>query len=130
MAGVEEGMRKAPRQDDRPGAQVHPQSQNEAILCVLRFLRARSWQLVQRLGGAGYPNGPDTWDDLYNGAQTIRQKTGHPCGLGLSQERDTSMAMRTLLWSFGGAVQDDDEEFTAWVIPTMFCQGSARAGDS
>jgi len=56
---------------------------------------------------AGYPNGPDTWDDLYNGAKKIRQKTGHPCGLGLSQELDTSMAARALLWSFGGAVQDE-----------------------
>ncbi len=56
---------------------------------------------------AGYPNGPDTWDDLLKGATKIRQKSGHPCGLGLSQELDTSMAMRALLWSFGGAEQDE-----------------------
>ncbi len=56
---------------------------------------------------AGFPNGPDTWDDLYKGAKKIRQKTGHPCGLGLSQEIDTSMAMRALLWSFGGKEQDE-----------------------
>ncbi len=57
---------------------------------------------------AGYPNGPDTWDDLHNGAKKIRDKTGHPCGLGLSQEVDTSMAMRSLLWSFGGKEQDEN----------------------
>src|SRR5258707_1880326 len=56
---------------------------------------------------AGFPNGPDTYDDLRIGAKKIRDKTGHPCGLGLSQELDTSMAMRALLWSFGGAEQDD-----------------------
>jgi multiple sugar transport system substrate-binding protein len=56
---------------------------------------------------AGYPNGPDTYDDLRAGAKKIRDKTGHPCGLGLSQELDTSMAMRALLWSFGGAEQDE-----------------------
>jgi multiple sugar transport system substrate-binding protein len=55
---------------------------------------------------AGYPNGPDTYDDLRAGAKKIRDKTGHPCGLGLAQELDTSMAMRALLWSFGGAEQD------------------------
>ena len=55
---------------------------------------------------AGYPNGPDTWDDLRTGCKKIRDKSGHPCGLGLSQELDTSMAMRALLWSFGGAEQD------------------------
>ncbi|HTS02109.1 MAG TPA: extracellular solute-binding protein [Thermoanaerobaculia bacterium] len=56
---------------------------------------------------AGFPNGPDTWDDLLKGATKIRQATGHPCGIGLGQELDTSMAMRALLWSFGGAEQDE-----------------------
>src|SRR5712692_1165148 len=56
---------------------------------------------------AGYPNGPDTYDDLLKGATKIREKTGHPCGIGLGQELDTSMAMRAILWSFGGAEQDE-----------------------
>src|SRR5207253_2662926 len=56
---------------------------------------------------AGFPNGPDTCEDLRIGAKKIRDKSGHPCGLGLSQELDTSMAMRALLWSFGGAEQDE-----------------------
>jgi multiple sugar transport system substrate-binding protein len=54
----------------------------------------------------GFPNGPDTYDDLYKGAKAIKDKLGNPCGLGLSQELDTNMAMRALLWSFGGSVQD------------------------
>jgi multiple sugar transport system substrate-binding protein len=61
---------------------------------------------------AGYPDGPDTWDDLRTGAKKIRDRTGHPCGLGLSQERDTSMAMRALLGSFGGAEQDEHGNVT------------------
>jgi len=61
---------------------------------------------------AGYPNGPDTYDDLRAGAKKIRDKTGHPCGLGLSQELDTSMAMRAILWSFGGAEQDIEGRVT------------------
>jgi len=61
---------------------------------------------------AGFPNGPDTYDDLRVGAKKIRDKTGHPCGLGLSQELDTSMAMRALLWSFGGAEQDEGGNVT------------------
>jgi len=56
---------------------------------------------------AGYPKGPDTWDDLRAGAKKIRDKRGNPCGIGLSQELDTSMAMRALLWSFGGKEQDE-----------------------
>jgi multiple sugar transport system substrate-binding protein len=56
---------------------------------------------------AGFPNGPDTWDDLRSGAKKIKDKNGHPCGIGLAQELDTSMAMRALLWSFGGAEQDE-----------------------
>lgn len=56
---------------------------------------------------AGFPNGPDTWEDLRVGAKKIRDKSGIPCGVGFSQELDTSMALRALLWSFGGAEQDD-----------------------
>jgi multiple sugar transport system substrate-binding protein len=54
----------------------------------------------------GYANGPDTWDQLLDGARKIKKKTGNPCVIGLSQELDTNMAMRALLWSFGGSVQD------------------------
>ena len=60
----------------------------------------------------GYPHGPDTYDDLRDGAKKIKDKFGNPCGLGLSQELDTSMAMRALLWSFGGAEQDPDGNVT------------------
>ena len=56
---------------------------------------------------AGFPNGPDTYDDLLKGATKIRATSGHPCGIGLGQELDTSMAMRAILWSFGGAEQDE-----------------------
>jgi multiple sugar transport system substrate-binding protein len=61
---------------------------------------------------AGFPNGPDTWEDLRVGAKKIKDKTGHPCGIGLSQELDTSMAVRALLWSFGGAEQDEAGKVT------------------
>jgi multiple sugar transport system substrate-binding protein len=56
---------------------------------------------------AGFPKGPDTYDDLLKGARKIRDASGHPCGVGLAQELDTSMAMRAILWSFGGAEQDE-----------------------
>jgi multiple sugar transport system substrate-binding protein len=54
----------------------------------------------------GFPNGPSTWEELHKGAAAIRKKLGNPCGIGLSQELDTNMAMRALLWSFGGSEQD------------------------
>src|SRR6266545_188200 len=54
----------------------------------------------------GYPNGPDTWDDLLKAGKKIKDQFGNPVGVGLSQELDTNMAMRALLWSFGGAEQD------------------------
>jgi multiple sugar transport system substrate-binding protein len=56
----------------------------------------------------GFPNGPDTWDDLRKGAKAIKDKLGNPCGVGLSQELDTNMAMRALLWSFGASEQDPE----------------------
>jgi multiple sugar transport system substrate-binding protein len=54
----------------------------------------------------GFPNGPDSWDDLRKGAKAIKDRFGIRCGIGLSQELDTNMAVRALLWSFGGAEQD------------------------
>ena len=54
----------------------------------------------------GYPNGPNTWNDLRQGGKKIKEQLGNPVGVGLSQELDTNMAMRALLWSFGASVQD------------------------
>lgn len=54
----------------------------------------------------GYPKGPDTYNDLLIGGKRIREKFSNPVGIGLSQELDTNMAMRAILWSFGGAEQD------------------------
>ncbi len=56
----------------------------------------------------GYPQGPDTYDDLRAGAKRIRDNFGNPCGIGLSSEQDSNMALRALLWSFGGSVQDEN----------------------
>jgi multiple sugar transport system substrate-binding protein len=56
----------------------------------------------------GYPNGPDTWEHLLDGGRKIKEKFGNPVGIGLSQELDTNMAMRALLWAFGGAEQTPD----------------------
>lgn len=51
---------------------------------------------------------PDTWDDIRVGGKKIKDKTGIPVGIGLSAELDSSMALRSLLYSFGGAEQDAD----------------------
>ena len=56
---------------------------------------------------AGFPNGPQTYDDLLKGGARIKSQSGNPVGLGLSQEVDTNMALRAMLWSFGGAEQDE-----------------------
>jgi len=61
---------------------------------------------------AGYPNGPDTYDDLRTGAKKIRDKFGNPCGIGLSHDNDTSSAVRAILWSFGGSEQDEEGNVT------------------
>ena len=58
-------------------------------------------------GPAGFPNGPASWEDLRVGGAKIRATAGNPVGIGLSQELDSNMALRALLWSFGGAEQDE-----------------------
>jgi len=67
----------------------------------------------------GFPNGPDTWDDLRVGGKKIKDQFGNPVGIGLSQELDTNMAMRALLWSFGGAEQDEKGNVTIYSKETI-----------
>ncbi len=56
----------------------------------------------------GMTKGPDTWDDIRIGGRKIKQQFGNPVGIGLSQELDTSMAMRAIMYSFGSSEQDRD----------------------
>jgi multiple sugar transport system substrate-binding protein len=51
---------------------------------------------------------PDTWDDVRVGGRKIKEKFGNPLGIGLSQEVDTSMAMRAIMYSYGSTVQDEE----------------------
>ena len=68
---------------------------------------------------AGFPNGPDSYADLLTGGKRIREKSGNPVGLGLSQETDTNMALRAMLWSFGGAEQDENGRITLYSKHTI-----------
>ncbi len=58
---------------------------------------------------AGFPDGPETWQDLLEGGNYIRENLGVPMGIGLSPEIDSELAARALIWSFGGSIQDEDE---------------------
>jgi multiple sugar transport system substrate-binding protein len=55
----------------------------------------------------GLPKGPTTWDEVRSGGKKIKQQFGTPVGIGLSQEEDTSMAMRTIMYSWGSHEQDE-----------------------
>jgi ABC-type glycerol-3-phosphate transport system substrate-binding protein len=58
---------------------------------------------------AGLPNGPSSWEELRTGGAEIKAKRRAPVGIGMSQEIDSNMAGRALLWSYGGAIQDEQE---------------------
>lgn len=58
---------------------------------------------------AGYPNGPQTYEDLLVGGRAIYEATGVWVGIGLSPELDSNMAVRAAIWSFGGSIQDENE---------------------
>jgi ABC-type glycerol-3-phosphate transport system substrate-binding protein len=57
----------------------------------------------------GLPDGPTTWDELLAGGTEIKDRLGVQMGIGMSQEIDSNMAGRALIWSFGGSVQDEEE---------------------
>jgi multiple sugar transport system substrate-binding protein len=59
----------------------------------------------------GQPNGPATYEDLVKAAPEIKKKYPQmqiPIGVGLSQDIDSNMAVRNMLWCHGGSIQDKD----------------------
>ena len=58
---------------------------------------------------AGKPNGPETWEDLITYGGKIKKEQGIQLGIGLSQELDSNMAARGLLWSYDSSIQDEKE---------------------
>jgi maltose-binding protein MalE len=76
---------------------------------------------------AGLPDGPSSWEDLREGGTKIKADQGVQLGIGMSQEIDSDMAARGLIWSHGGAVQDEDENVTLnspeTVAATEFMKG-------
>lgn len=57
---------------------------------------------------AGKPNGPESWQDLLTYGSTIRDEQGVPLGIGMSQEIDSNMAHRALLYSYDTSLQDEN----------------------
>ena len=58
---------------------------------------------------AGLPNGPATYDDLLRGGAEIKSTQHVRMGIGMSAEVDSNMAARALIWSYGGSIQDAQE---------------------
>jgi multiple sugar transport system substrate-binding protein len=63
-------------------------------------------------GQVGLPQGPTTWDEVRTAGAQIKKQLGNPVGIGLAQEIDTAMAMRTIMYSWGAHEQDDAGNLT------------------
>ena len=58
--------------------------------------------LFQQVGG-----NVDSWDNIRKFGKMIKDKTGIPVGIGQAAEIDTAMAVRAILYAFGGSEQDE-----------------------
>lgn len=58
---------------------------------------------------AGKPEGPTTWADLVEFGGKILNEQGIQMGIGMSNELDSNMACRALMWSYGASIQDENE---------------------
>jgi multiple sugar transport system substrate-binding protein len=63
-------------------------------------------------GQVGLPNGPRSWDDVRSAGAKIKKQFGNPVGIGLANEIDTGMAMRTIMYAFGAHEQDEQGNLT------------------
>jgi multiple sugar transport system substrate-binding protein len=50
---------------------------------------------------------PNTWDNVRKAAAALK-KTGHPVGLGMSNELDSNMLLMSLLYCYGASLQTED----------------------
>jgi multiple sugar transport system substrate-binding protein len=57
-------------------------------------------------GEVGMAGGPKSWDDVRLKGAEIKKKRNIPVGIGLANEIDTGMAMRTIMYAFGAHEQD------------------------
>jgi multiple sugar transport system substrate-binding protein len=55
---------------------------------------------------------PTSWLAILEGGRKIKQKHGIPVGIGMSNELDSSMALRSILHSFGAAEQNAEGQPT------------------
>jgi multiple sugar transport system substrate-binding protein len=62
----------------------------------------------------------NTWEDLRKGAAKLKE-LGHPVGLGMSNEIDSNMLLTSLLYCYGGFIQNEENRI-------VFGQGSNRKG--
>jgi multiple sugar transport system substrate-binding protein len=62
----------------------------------------------------------NTWDDLRRGAPRLKAQ-GHPVGLGMSNEIDSNMLLTSLLYCYGGFIQNEENRI-------VFNQGRNRRG--
>src|SRR5690606_41916045 len=53
-------------------------------------------------------DGPRSWEDVLTIGKKIKDTKNIPVGVGLSSELDTAMAMRTVLYAWGGSEQDEE----------------------
>jgi ABC-type glycerol-3-phosphate transport system substrate-binding protein len=60
--------------------------------------------------GAGLPNGPSSWEELLRGGAEVKKSKSVQMGLGMSQEIDSNMVGRALMWSYGASIQDENEQ--------------------
>jgi multiple sugar transport system substrate-binding protein len=60
----------------------------------------------------GMAGGPKTWDDVRIKGAEIKKKRNVPVGVGLANEIDTGMAMRTIMYAFGSHEQDAQGNLT------------------
>jgi len=59
---------------------------------------------------AGMGDGPKTWEDVLTAGSKIKSEQGIQLGLGMSQEIDSNMVARALMWSYGASIQDANEK--------------------
>jgi multiple sugar transport system substrate-binding protein len=64
---------------------------------------------------------PDSWDNILKGGTKIKKTKGIPVGIGLSNELDTSMALRALMYSHGAHEQDANGNLTLKSKETLAC---------
>ena len=106
------GNRAQARQDGRSGPEEHLSTRRRKNILASPIIGFPTRETTVKTSGMRSACFPIRGMTCGSVGRRSNSKSGNPVGIGLSQELDTSMAMRAIMYSFGSHEQNEEGQLT------------------